>query len=46
MNGLFYGSGTALVTPFRAGKVDFAALGALIDWQISSGTDALVVLGT
>ena len=46
MNGLFYGSGTALVTPFRDGKVDFAALGALIDWQISSGTDALVVLGT
>ena len=46
MNGLFYGSGTALVTPFRDGKVDFAALGALIDWQMISGTDALVVLGT
>ena len=43
---LFYGSATALVTPFAHGKVDFKALEALIDWQISEGTDALVILGT
>ena len=43
---LFYGSGTALVTPFRAQRVDYDCLEALIDWQIDSGTDALIVLGT
>ena len=43
---LFYGCATALVTPFRGGKVDFDALQALIDWQIEEGVDALVLLGT
>ena len=43
---LFYGCGTALVTPFRHGRIDFDALEALIDWQIESGVDALIVLGT
>ena len=43
---LFYGCGTALVTPFSGKRVDFDALEALIDWQIEEGTDALVVLGT
>ena len=43
---LFYGCGTALVTPFRGNRVDFDGLEALIDWQRDSGADALVVLGT
>ena len=43
---LFYGCGTALVTPFRSGRVDFDALESLIDWQIDRGADALVLLGT
>ena len=43
---LFYGCGTALVTPFRGSRVDYDALEGLIDWQIESGVDALVVLGT
>ncbi len=43
---LFYGSATALVTPFEKGRVDFSALEALINWQILEGTDALVILGT
>lgn len=43
---LFYGSGTALVTPFRGNRIDFDALENLIDWQIDCGTDALIVLGT
>ena len=43
---LFYGCGTALVTPFRGNRVDFDALEGLIDWQIESGVDALIVLGT
>ena len=43
---LFYGSGTALVTPFRGQHVDYDALEKLIDWQIDSGTDAIIILGT
>lgn len=43
---LFYGSGTALVTPFRSQRVDYDGLEALIDWQIDSDTDALIILGT
>jgi len=43
---LFYGCGTALVTPFRGSRIDFDALENLIDWQIDSGIDALIVLGT
>lgn len=43
---LFYGCGTALVTPFRGNRVDFDALEALIDWQLDEGADAIVVLGT
>lgn len=45
-NPLFRGSGVALVTPFTEHGVDFETLGKLIDWQIESGTDALVVCGT
>lgn len=43
---LFRGVATALVTPFRGGEVDFFALDELIEKQISSGIDALVVGGT
>ena len=43
---LFYGCGTALVTPFKGNRVDYDALERLIDWQIECGVDALVVLGT
>ena len=43
---LFYGSGTALITPFRGNRIDFDGLERLIDWQIDAQTDALIVLGT
>ena len=43
---LFYGSGVAMVTPFRGRRVDYDALENLIDWQIDADTDALVILGT
>ena len=43
---LFYGCGTALVTPFKGNRVDFDALESLIDWQLDEGVDAIVVLGT
>ena len=37
---------TALVTPFRDGKVDFEGLAKLVDWQIESGVDGIVSVGT
>jgi 4-hydroxy-tetrahydrodipicolinate synthase len=43
---LFEGSGTALVTPFAKGSVNFNVLGKLIEFQIKKGTDALIVCGT
>lgn len=43
---LFYGSGTALITPFRGNRVDYECLERLIDWQIDSESDALIILGT
>ena len=42
----FSGSITALVTPFRGGQVDYAALDRLVDRQIAAGTDGLAVCGT
>jgi len=43
---MFSGSIPALITPFRAGVVDEAALRRLVDWQIESGSSALVACGT
>ena len=41
------GCGTALVTPFNEDRtVDEAGLRALVEWQISEGTDFLVPCGT
>ncbi|MDE5959360.1 MAG: 4-hydroxy-tetrahydrodipicolinate synthase [Muribaculaceae bacterium] len=41
------GMGVALVTPFKADKsIDFQALARLVEHQIRSGIDFLVVLGT
>src|SRR3954454_3571863 len=37
---------TALVTPFRDGKVDFDSLTRLVDWQIEQGVDGIVAVGT
>ena len=42
----FRGSMVALVTPFRNGRVDEAALKVLIERQIAGGTSALVPCGT
>ena len=43
---MFKGSMVAIVTPFSDGKVDLDAMGRLIEWHISSGTDAIVPCGT
>ena len=36
----------ALVTPFDSGRVDLAAMERLIDFQLTEGTDGLVLCGT
>lgn len=43
---IFTGVATALVTPMNEDGVDYEALGRLIDWQIESGVNALVVCAT
>lgn len=44
---LFRGSGVAIVTPFNEdGGIHYEKLGELIDWQIDSSTDAIIICGT
>ena len=45
-NDILRGCGTALVTPFREGEVDYEAFASLVDYQIKGGVDFLVPLGT
>lgn len=40
------GCGTALITPFRNGEVDYDAFASLVDRQVGAGIDVLVPLGT
>jgi 4-hydroxy-tetrahydrodipicolinate synthase len=40
------GSFTALVTPFKDGKLDEKGFRALVDWQLKEGTEGLVPVGT
>ncbi len=42
----FKGSITALVTPFKDGRVDEEAFRRFVDWQIVNGTQGLVPVGT
>jgi 4-hydroxy-tetrahydrodipicolinate synthase len=42
----FAGVTVALITPFRDGDIDFAALGRLVDWHVEQGTDCLSPVGT
>ena len=43
---MFQGSTVAIVTPFRAGKIDEQKFGDLIEWQIQEGTDAILSCGS
>lgn len=45
-NPIFRGAATALITPLTESGIDYDQFGRLIDWQIESGIDALVVAGT
>ena len=41
---MFQGLFTALVTPFKNGKVDETAFQSLVEWQIAQGVHGLVPL--
>ena len=43
---MFRGSIPALITPFRDGKVDEAALVDLVNWHVAEGSHGLVPVGT
>ena len=46
MKNTFKGAATALITPMKDGKIDYASFEALIEDQIKNEIDALVVCGT
>ena len=43
---VFTGAATALITPLDENGIDYNSFARLIDWQIESGINALVVCGT
>ena len=43
---IFKGIATALITPFNEEGINYDQFGKLIDWQIESGINALVIAGT
>ena len=45
-NPFFTGTCTALVTPFREGKINYAMLETLLNRQIEAGIEAVVMAGT
>ena len=45
-NTVFTGAATALITPFKNGRIDYEAFSGILEQQISGGISALVVSGT
>lgn len=43
---VFKGVATALITPLNENGIDYENFGKVIDWQIESGINALVICGT
>ena len=43
---VFTGAATAIITPLTEGGIDYDRYGAMIDWQIEAGIDAIVTVGT
>lgn len=43
---LFSGAATAIITPFSGEKIDYKALGGLIDFQLDGRIETIVVAGT
>ena len=46
MTPLFTGCGTAIVTPFKNGEIDYPALDNLVEFQLANGVDAIIACGT
>lgn len=45
-NTVFEGVATAIITPLNEQGIDYESFGRLIDWQIESGVNAIVAVGT
>ena len=45
-NLIFHGAATALITPMKRGRIDYAALSNLIEFELDGGICALVIGGT
>lgn len=43
---IYKGSGVAIITPFKDGKVDKESLSKLLNWHVEQGTDAIIICGT
>ena len=43
---IFTGAATAIITPFKDGKIDYVSFKKIIEDQISGGVDGIVVAGT
>ncbi len=43
---VFTGAATAIITPLTPDGIDYTRFGAMIDWQIEAGIDAIVAVGT
>ncbi|NLZ55969.1 MAG: 4-hydroxy-tetrahydrodipicolinate synthase [Clostridiaceae bacterium] len=43
---IFTGAGVAIVTPFAEDGPNYEVLAQLCEWQIDSGTDAIIITGT
>ncbi len=43
---MFKGMYTAIITPFRDGKIDYSSLEKIIEMQVKSGVDGIIPMGT
>ncbi len=43
---MFHGIYTALLTPFKNNEVDYISFGKMVEWQINSGVQGLVIAGS
>ena len=43
---VFTGAATAIITPLTREGIDYERFGAMIDWQVEQGIDAIVAVGT
>ncbi len=43
---IYKGSGVAVITPFKDGKVDKESLKNLLNWHVDQSTDAIIICGT